>query len=129
MLRLRRSAATLLLAWIVLGTVTAIGPVSGEEAPGPAAPHCDHGAAPAPVDQAPRAPSAPAPCQWPLPLLCCQQVAAADAGGDAVIPPPMLWMSWGSALLLAPEEPPAPVPAALPALAAPSLQRSVVLQV
>ena len=46
-----------------------------------------------------------------------------------MIPPPVLWMAWGSALLLAPEEPPVLVPAALPALAAPALQRSVVLQV
>lgn len=126
--RLRRSAATFLLAWLFLGAVTAFGPADrSDDAAGPTAAHCDHGTAPA--GETPRGPSAPSPCQWPLPLLCCQQVAAADAGVRALAPPPMLWMAMDSPLL--PERAPvhALVPAALPLRASPALQRSVVLQV
>jgi len=69
------------------------------------------------------------PCQWALPLLCCQQPAAADASSPGLMKLAALWVHAIDPLF-------APLPSALRATpialetsAAPPLERSVVLQV
>lgn len=132
MSRVRRRAAVSLLVWLALSLLASpgVGHAALQTDAAPAT-HC-HEAPPAPVGEPARnaAPPRPAiPCQWALPLLCCEQPAAADAGGGGIVEPPALW--------LRPLPPAAPAPWPASRIAAgflvlslpPSLERSVVLQV
>lgn len=126
--RMRRRAATWMLAWMALGLLASAG--MGHTAR-PALPPC-HEAAP-PPSGAPARDAAPPgremPCQWALPLLCCQQPLAADAASPGLVTLVALWVHAIDPVF-------APLPSALRAApvslqssAAPPLERSVVLQV
>ena len=127
----RHRCAALLLSWMALGLLLSAG--TGHTSPAPevsaappdmAASHCGGSAPPAGEPE-----QDGAPCQWALPLLCCQQVAAVDVSAADVTPPPMVWLLPLEPVLAAPDFTALSVPAGLPAPPFPALQRSVVLQV
>ncbi len=126
---LRRHAARVLLAWMGVGAIFAAGAGHSEASPTPLPP-C-HAAAPADAGTPSRAPAPGTglPCQWILPLFCCQQPAAADAANTGPVPPAALWIRSQDAVL----QPSAPLlRAAATALRVPYdplPERSVVLQI
>ena len=130
MSRLRGCAAIVVLAWLFVGIAAQARPLLARDAGGDAA----HASAPCHPASHPEAPagerpaSDPAPCQWPMPLLCCQDVAAVGAGSAVPTPPPALWLGSESPLLAAPSGPAVRSAAeAIPFLPSP-LRSSVVLQ-
>lgn len=82
--RIRRHAAILVLAWMVLGPLASAVPGHLVERAGVATQaggtsHCGERAR----DPLPKPPASP--CQWPLPLLCCQDRAAADVASPGLV--------------------------------------------
>jgi hypothetical protein len=69
------------------------------------------------------------PCQWALPLLCCQQLAATDASSPGLLKLAALWIHAIDPLFAPLPSALLACPVALPASTAPPLERSVVLQV
>jgi len=133
-----------MLAWMTLGLLASAGmghtdPQAQPQTNPQAQPQTDrlalaacHGAAPAQSGEPARdaTPSGPElPCQWALPLLCCQQPAAADASSPGLVKLAALWLHVIDPLF-APLPPALRVaPVALEASTTPPLERSVVLQV
>lgn len=130
MSRLRGWTAIVVLAWLFVGIAAQARPLLARD-PGAEAARASAPCHPASRSEAPageRPASDPVPCQWPMPLLCCQDVAAVGAGGAVPTPPPALWLVMGSPLLAAPSGPPIRSAAAAPAFSPPTLRSSVVLQ-
>ena len=124
MSRIRRRAASVLLLWIGLGLLASAG--AGHTVslgPGNGTSHCGEPAR----NEAPAEPRSS--CQWPLPLLCCQQVAAADATSPGLVMLGALWLRSAAPILAPLPSAPRGIPAALAMPASRSLERSVVLQV